>query len=206
MKNCKACQHPDRDEINRSMAEGVADRAIGRRFGMAGVSVRRHRMHMAAVLPISSEVTGAITALEHSTWLVGRLRKIAERCDGVADRQFLEAADRLDKSIRTYGLLTKEITPGGQQLNVFFSEMGVRDGAEIRRALDVVREGREAPLDEVLEDALAAIRLVLTQRPELRQHAIDVVGRFSYAEVTNGEETNGKPAHAPRGAQAPAAV
>ena len=180
------------------LAAGRTNRDIAFSFGLSQMAVHRHKIHMAAVLPISVEVDNALSAREHSTWLVGKLRKLAEQvADAGVGRQLLDVAREFNNSIRTYGLLTKEITPGGQQLNVFFSEMGVRDGAEIRRALEVVREGREAPLEEVLEDALAAIRLVLTQRPELRQHAVDAVGRLSYAEVTNGEATNGKPAHAP---------
>jgi len=188
------CSNPDHTVIAKLIAEGVKDSVIARRYGITAMSVGRHRRHLRNSVTVVSgssvsvRAQDAITALEHATWLVGKLRGIAEDTDD-ANRhdQFLLVADRLERIIKTYGLLTKEITPGGQQLNVFFSEMGVRDGAEIRRALEVVREGREAPLEEVLEDALAAIKLVLTQKPELRQHAMDAVGRFSYAEETNGK-------------------
>jgi hypothetical protein len=116
MRVCIICTHPQREAIERSLMEGGPVRHIGARFGVPYSSVQRHTVHIARNI-LALESKKAKSALDHGTWLVGKLRKICEGCE-VAPRQFLAAADSLTRALAVYGKLTGEIKPPSVEIAV----------------------------------------------------------------------------------------
>ena len=137
---CSICRHEKRAEIDKELANGVTSRSLAAKFGMSHTSIRRHaKAHIAAMLQ-DGDREKAVSALSHATWLVDKLRKLAE--DQIIPRQFLEVADKLDRSIRTYGLIRGEIQTGAT-VNVF-THLGVTM-QEAERAVKVYQSSAVEP-------------------------------------------------------------
>ena len=191
MKNCHICQHPERTEIDKAITRGLSQRAITAQFAKNGEftssSVHRHKENCLAALVPQAKIDAAASALEHSTWLVGRLRAIAERCDGVSDRNFLEAADKLDRSIKTYGILRKEIVNGTQNITNVLMGWGVKDEQDARRRIDMTRVDDVSP-EGMQDEALETLDFLWRKHPELRHIALRRIEGMSRAELV---EVNG---------------
>ena len=136
---CTVCRHAEQKAIDLLLAEGETSRNIAKRYGITHVSVHRHSKHIGAALQAHDRAK-AVSALTHAEWLVGKLRKLAE--DQIIPRQFLEVADKLDRSIRTYGLIRGEIQTGAT-VNVF-THLGVTM-QEAERAVKVYQSSAVEP-------------------------------------------------------------
>ena len=137
---CTICSHPKRREIDKLIAEGATVRHTAARHGLESSTVQRHKKHIGAALT-QVQKEASTSALSHATWLVDKLRALAESAE-VAPRQFLEVADKLDRSIRTYGLIRGEIQSGAT-VNVF-THLGV-SMQEAERAVKVYQSSAVEP-------------------------------------------------------------
>lgn len=189
---CTVCRHPQRKAIDKAILESWPAHSIAKRYPGAPThrnSYAAHRKHMSELTP-EAQADNALSALEHASWLVTKLRDLAERSE-VIPRQFLEVATRLDASIRTYGLLRREIVPGGQQVNNLFVTLGVRDESELKRRLDMTRGLENVTLDEAFNQGLALLDLVLSEEPERRHEVLRHLERKSYVQLLPSATTNG---------------
>lgn len=108
---CKVCRHPNREAIDKEIARGEGKRAIAGRWGLKPTSVERHiKRHLKAQPITRAEM--AEKAMEHATWHLGNLRRIAEECVVVprdyllASREFARATELMGKF---GGALTEKI-------------------------------------------------------------------------------------------------
>ena len=183
---CTVCSSANREAIDRALIEGKSGRVIARLVGdVSHDAIQRHRQCIREALA-NGKTRQAGVALDHGLWLVGKLRKLAESAEP-HPRRFIEAADALNRSLRTLGALTGEISSG--QVTQLFVNLGVRDEAEIRSALALARGGERTTLDDLFAESLEALRFVLTERPELRQTALMSLSSEAHViESGNGDE------------------
>ena len=139
---CTVCSHPLAREINERLSEGSTVRDLARQHGLKHAAIQRHKAHIGEALT-EADRAKAVSALDHCTWLVTKLRSLAESAE-VAPRQFLEVADKLDRSIRTYGLIRGEIQTGATVTVI--NQLGVSI-EEAQRAVKVYQASSVDPLE-----------------------------------------------------------
>ncbi|WP_108471511.1 hypothetical protein [Rhodanobacter thiooxydans] len=115
---CTVCEHPDRAQIEIGLANGIAVRVLGLRFGLAPDALQRHKQnHMDADLIARLRTRGhrsdeelaqireveSKSLLDHLVWQRGRLYRNADRAfalgDFAGERAALEAAGKASERI-----------------------------------------------------------------------------------------------------------
>jgi hypothetical protein len=184
---CTLCNHPQRVEMDREIVQGIAARAIARRYGASKDATRRHRQCISDSLERAG-MASAFTAKSVILDLVRELRTLATDClNAKMSRDFLLVADRLTRATEVFGKLTGEISSG--QVNALFVNLGVRNEGEIRSALDLARAGREVSLDDCEQDGVALLLMVLAERPERRISILTALAGGVGSEGPNGDES-----------------
>ena len=181
---CTVCRHPNREEIDRLISSTVPERNIAARYGLSPGAVHRHRRKHITGSLTDTDRAKAVTALEHSIWLVSKLRAMAEGMESVP-RQFAHVADVLNRSVAVLARITGEIqSPTVQQ---FVVSVGARDEAEIRSALSLIRGAGYLTLEAARDDAVALIELAMTQDPEWAREVRLRLASIEQRQLTNGD-------------------
>jgi hypothetical protein len=183
------------------MAEGEPHARIAGKYGLSRSCVQRHSSHLSAALEVAERAVAG-SALDHATWLVTKLRRIAEDDLKEGERKrFLWAADTLNRAVLTLGRITGEVSPA---VNVFFVKLGASE-QDLVAAWDFYKSvRRERSLEEQREDGVALLKLVLARRPDwlyLVRTALEAACEEAEVVVdtappelpaaTNGAHTNG---------------
>lgn len=193
MRVCTVCTHPQRDEIDLTLASGLASkRQLALKYGLIDVSIHRHeRRHLDPRLIEAAKTTDAADAkrlLNRVDKIVSRLEK---RCEEMDDQGQLGALLKVVRELRPYqelyGRASKELA--ADQVNALFVTLGVRDEAELQRAVGLAKSGRDVSPEAFRDEVFQGLRFLLSEHPEWRQDALHVIEGASYAEVLNGNGT-----------------
>lgn len=99
-KPCSICEHPDRAQVEIGLANGIAQRVLGLRYGLNQAQLSRHRSnHMDIELIARLRVRGSRSdeelaqirehesksLLDHLVWQRGRLYRNADRAVDIGD-------------------------------------------------------------------------------------------------------------------------
>jgi hypothetical protein len=87
-RTCTACSHPDRDDIDRLLLEGVALRNIAKQFSVSAASLFRHNKHLSTILASSHkevEILRADGLLEHLNHLTAEATRLTEKAEKAKD-------------------------------------------------------------------------------------------------------------------------
>jgi hypothetical protein len=135
---CSTCEHPDRAQIEIGLANGIALRILGKRYGLDASQLSRHRTgHMPGDLLVRLRVRGnrsdedlakireveSKSLLDHLVWQRARLYANADTCGGIGDtageRAALGEASRVSERIgKLLGELGAHITINNTQINL----------------------------------------------------------------------------------------
>lgn len=135
---CSICEHPDRAAIEIGLANGIAQRVLGLRFGLGQAQLSRHRSrHMDTDLIAKLRVRGSRSdeelaqirehesksLLDHLVWQRGRLYRNADRATDIGDfageRAAIEAAGKASERIgKLLGELGAGITINNNTINL----------------------------------------------------------------------------------------
>jgi hypothetical protein len=162
-KPCSVCNHPDRASIEISLANGIALRVLGLRFGLDASQLSRHRSnHMDEELIHKLRVRGhrsdeelakirdieSRSLLDHFTWQRGRLYANADRARALGDdqgeRAAMAEAGRLSQRIgNLLGEMGAHIVNNNTQINLVampvWHEFRTELAQEFRRDPDTVQ-------------------------------------------------------------------
>jgi exonuclease VII large subunit len=84
-RTCTVCTHPQRDEIDRQLLDGIALRNIAKRYSLSTASLFRHNKHIAKTLSNARQeadilrADGLMEHLNHLTAEAERLKQKAEK-------------------------------------------------------------------------------------------------------------------------------
>jgi hypothetical protein len=84
-RTCTACSHPQRDDIDRLLLQGVPLRNIAKRFALSAAGLFRHNQHLSTTLASSHKeaellrADGLLEHLNHLTAEAARLKQKAEK-------------------------------------------------------------------------------------------------------------------------------
>lgn len=137
-KPCSICEHPDRAAIEIGLANGIALRVLGLRYGLDPTQLSRHRSrHMDTDLIARLRVRGSRSdeelaqirehesksLLDHLAWQRGRLYRNADRSldigDFAGERAAIEAAGKASERIgKLLGELGAGITINNNTINL----------------------------------------------------------------------------------------
>ena len=81
---CKACRHPDRDELDRAILGGEPNRRIASRVGISEAAIRRHAAHVPRTLALAKraeEVTRADDLLESVRSAEAHARRLVAKAE-----------------------------------------------------------------------------------------------------------------------------
>ena len=181
-KPCSICEHPDRAAIEIGLANGIAQRVLGLKFGLGQAQLSRHRSrHMDTDLIAKLRVRGSRSdeelaqirehesksLLDHLVWQRGRLYRNADRATDIGDfageRAAIEAAGKASERIgKLLGELGAGITINNNTINLVQSPQW----HAIRTAL--VRELRPLGIEAINAGAraIAAAEASIAQPPE----------------------------------------
>jgi hypothetical protein len=125
---CSTCDHADRAQIEIGLANGIACRVLGLKYGLDPSQLSRHRTnHMDADLITRLRVRGSRSdeelakirevesknLLDQLAWQRGRLHRNADRCYAIGDMAGERAAlDSAGKTSDRIARLLGEIGPG----------------------------------------------------------------------------------------------
>ena len=137
-KPCSICEHPDRAAVEIGLANGIAQRVLGLKFGLGQAQLSRHRSrHMDTDLIARLRVRGSRSdeelaqirehesksLLDHLAWQRGRLYRNADRSldigDFAGERAAIEAAGKASERIgKLLGELGAGITINNNTINL----------------------------------------------------------------------------------------
>jgi transposase len=154
--NCKCCTHPELDDINRLLVEGMSYRRVAARFDVGMGSVSRHRnKHLAPALQAvhrKREEKRTVSLLDRVEGLVTKLEQLAdEAVETGRSGQMLATARELRESYKLIGKLTGELDDRPVTLNVLVSPEWQQVRAVLLTALVPYPEARLAVSERLLE-------------------------------------------------------
>ena len=169
---CRTCRHPQREEIDRALASGEAWGRIAKDYGLNESGVRRHaERHLGPALARQAQKLDAHekSILSDMISLHKRTLALLEQAEQSGDlRSALAAIREARGNLELVGRATGELLP--PQLQQVYIGLGVADEGELRRILEDHRRLRSASGDEALDDAerdaVEALRLVISERPD----------------------------------------
>ena len=192
---CVTCANPRRAEIDKKLALGSAVKAqIAAELGISESALGRHeRECLAPALVEAAKVTAAAESgslIARVTKMVDRLERLAESCgDYGKGKDLLAAARELRPYHELFGRANGQLA--NDKLAALFLSVGVRSEDEIKSRLALTDRIEDAPAEDVIEEALLALRIHLPKHPERLQDARRVIESVSYAEVLGGPNGNG---------------
>jgi len=117
---CTVCTHPDRDAIDRALAQSTPNRRIAAQYRLGEASVRRHRAeHLPATITKATEAAEVIRAdslLDQVRELQTRALALLDRAENGKIHEGCAALRECRATIELIGKLTGEI--GAQAVNV----------------------------------------------------------------------------------------
>jgi hypothetical protein len=87
-RTCTACSHPQRDDIDRLLLEGVPLRNIAKQFSLSAAGLFRHSKHLSTTLASShkeAEILRADGLLEHLNHLTAEAARLKEKAEKAKD-------------------------------------------------------------------------------------------------------------------------
>lgn len=153
---CKVCSHPDRNTIDRLLAEPFCvNRDVARRFKLTPHAVGRHsRDHVPRRLAAAVSNGSALSARS----LLERVESVVTKLEGLVEQSpepaaLLGVVAQLRPYHELLGRVTRELQPD-TVVNVsmaLFQRLGVRDEAEAAQVIEAQRKYRELPEPELAE-------------------------------------------------------
>lgn len=190
-RTCTICDHADRAQLEIGLANGIALRVLGLRYGVNQNSLWRHRSkHMDADLVAKLKTRGCRSdeelaqireiegksLLDNLVWQRARLIQNADRAveikDWAGERSAIEAASKVSERIaKLLGEMGSAITVNNVQFNLVASPQW----HHIRTA--IVRELRPLGLDAIAAGAraIAAAETAILQPVEDSTRLIEVI-------------------------------
>ena len=154
---CTVCVHPQRQDIERAIAQGEPYRAIARQYGVNKDSIRNHaKSHLPN--PVQAAVQAEV--VEHGASILSQVRELHRRAlqllDEAASKDRYSGAAAFLKEARE--LLTLEAR--------LLGELDTRERGEVRNYLDVrvlaVRIARELEDEPELAERVGRVLMELT--------------------------------------------
>jgi hypothetical protein len=177
-QRCKACDHPQRDQIDSDIAANrSALKAMAQKYDLSIGNIWRHgKLHVPETLRAAAEARSSLAP----TKILTRLEKLVQRLE----RALPDDSDNAPPSVQKLLAIVRELRPTLQlmgqisgevptaQTNALFVNLGVSGEAEIRRALEIVKQSEAPSLEQCRLEAVDLLKTVLRERPEWRDAVI----------------------------------
>lgn len=154
-RTCTICSHPNRDEIDRALVDGVSFRTIAHQWGVSADALKRHKKdHLPAALAQAKQAAqvangddllSRIEALQQKTLSI--LSKAESQGDNVTA---LKAIAEARRNLELVAELTHELNRS-PQVNILISPEWVRLRSVILAALLPYPEARQRVAAALLE-------------------------------------------------------
>lgn len=209
---CLICNHPSRIEIEQALMAGATATATASKYGVSLDALDRHRHRASCGLARRLAKGFALREIHEATELAARVELLlAESVDILEDaresmravhcpqcratfdvlvndvRARVAAAGQVGKTLRLVGELSGRLA--GPQMTTLFVSLGVRDEHDLRARLAAATSFEDVTREDLYEDALAILRKVIAEEPELGQRALRAldVSRAAVLEDDAGE-------------------
>ena len=136
---CKACNHPEREIIDKYLIEGKSIRNIAERYSLSSTSVYRHKSHLNGTLVKAKgvkEIAQADNLMEQISSLQARALNILSKTEEAEDWRAATGAIREARGcLELLGKLAGELNEG-HTVNVIVSPQWVELRTTIVQALE----------------------------------------------------------------------